>query len=91
MVVHPEMDYMDRHWQTTARIDEVDTDKFCIQCNAMTQLTGELMLAHLIAIDPLWGNLMTKIAGLPDKAFTKPQLTSEKRDALLNKIDAVFN
>jgi hypothetical protein len=49
------------------------------------------MLADLIAVSPLWGNLETAIAKLPDEAFETLGLASKQRDRLLRNVDSAFN
>lgn len=79
------------YWATTARIKDFDADLFCTQVATMSQLTGGLMLANLIAIDPLWGNLRTALAGLPSTAFVDPTQAATQQSTLLNEIDVIFN
>lgn len=90
------------YWQTTARIDRFDPDLFCTQVATFSQLTGELMLADLVKIDPVWGQLKTFVASvvvpqstsaptLPDSAFKDPAQAFVQRSTLLNEIDGIFN
>ncbi len=90
------------YWQSTARIDRFDPDLFCTQVATFSQLTGELMVADLVKIDPLWGQLKTFVASvvvpqssaaptLPDSAFNDPNQAPTQRSILLNEIDGVFN
>jgi hypothetical protein len=87
------------YWQTTARINKFDADLFCKQVATFAQLTGELMLANLTAVDPVWGILRTTIATAaaipnssptvpftPDTVFVDPT----KRATLVNEVDAIF-
>ena len=89
------------YWATTARIKDFDADLFCTQVATMAQLSGQLMVADLLAIDPLWGTLRTSIAGatnfygqlpyLPDSAFVDPANAATQRATLVNEVDLIFN
>ena len=90
------------YWATTARIQDFDKDLFCTQVATMAQLTGQLMVANLIAIDPIWGVLRSSIANattnfygllpyLPDSAFVTPANAATQRATLVNEVDAIFN
>ncbi len=87
------------YWATTARVDNAfDAEHFCKQVATFTQLTGELMVADLIPINPVWGILRTRIATdklivnsptppyTPDSAFSDPA----KRADLVAEIDEIF-
>ena len=90
------------YWQTTAHIDRFWPDLYCTQVATFCQLTGELMLADLVKVDPVWGQLRTFIASvvmpqlsapatLPDSAFKDPTQASTQRGILLSEIDGIFN
>jgi hypothetical protein len=89
------------YWATTARIKDFDPDLFCTEVATMAQLTGQLMVADLLAIDPLWGTLRTSIANatnlyilpylpLPDSAFADPADADNQRAALVGEVDLIF-
>ncbi len=78
------------YWTTTARIDKFDPDLFVTEVSAMAQLTGGLMVADLVAVDPVWGILRTAIAGLADTGFADPAQAATQRGAMLALDDAAF-
>lgn len=79
------------YWATTARISAFDKNLFYKQIATMSQLTGQLMVAKLIAIDPLWGTLRTAVNGLANTAFANTSTAVEDKNAILAKLDSVFN
>jgi hypothetical protein len=90
------------YWQTTAHIGRFWPQLFCTEVATFTQLTGKLMLADLVKINPVWGELKTFVASvvvpqstaaptLPDSAFVDPTQASTQRGILLIEIDGIFN
>jgi hypothetical protein len=92
------------YWQTTGRINRFDRDGFVKQVATFCQLTGELMVANLTTVDPVWGILKTTIGTpaaiansspavpfTPDTAFVTPTSAATQRVTLVGEVDAIFN
>jgi hypothetical protein len=92
------------YWSTRPRIEAFDADLFYSQVATMAQLTGSLMLADKIEIDPVWGILRSSVApqmtnpilrnvlsiGLADSHFVDPNQAATQRTTLLSQSDQIF-
>jgi hypothetical protein len=92
------------YWSTRPRIEAFDENLFYSEVATMAQLTGSLMLANKIEIDPVWGILRSSVApqmtnpilrivlpiGLADSHFLDPGQAASHRDTLMSQSDQIF-
>jgi hypothetical protein len=93
------------YWSTRARIEAFDEYLFYSEVATMVQLTGNLMIANKIEIDPVWGILRSSVApqitnsllrivlpvGLADSDFVDPGQAATQRANLVAQSDQVFS
>ena len=92
------------YWSTRPRIEAFNEDLFCSEIATMVQLTGNLMLADIIEIDPVWGILKSSVSpqvtnttlrlhlsiGLADSHFIDTTQAVAQRTTLIDQSDKIF-